>query len=338
MARLKRFLLGLVRIFLFVLILFVIVIAWSFWKIPVKETKSFGLTYVDWVAELYGMDKRKVYLAVLDDLKVKNVRLPVYWNKVEIRDDVYKFEEIDWQLQEAEKRGVKIILNVGRKLPRWPECHQPQWALDKKDENYEKKKLLEFLKIVVGRYKNNPALYAWQVENEPFLPFGENCPLFGGGFLDRELSAVRKADPNHPVIVTDSGELSLWVRAARRADIFGTTLYRTVWQESIGYYTYPFPPGFFRVKRAITELFVGKRSAIVSELQAEPWGPYENYDYDLYPLAQQLEHFDVKTFREHIEYARQAGFDEFYLWGVEWWYWLKLQGHPEIWNEAKKLF
>ena len=30
---------------------------------------------------------------------------------------------------------------------------------------------------------------------------------------------------------------------------------------------------------------------------------------------------------------------EFYLWGAEWWYWMKeKQNKPEIWDEAKKLF
>ena len=42
--------------------------------------------------------------------------------------------------------------------------------------------------------------------------------------------------------------------------------------------------------------------------------------------------FNDATLREHVEYAQRTGFDEFYLWGVEWWYWIKLQGHPEVWD------
>ena len=338
MERLKKILKRILKISLLVIFAFFLVVLWALWDVPIRETKSFGATYVDWISEKYGMNGRQVFLEILDDLKVKNIRLPVYWNKVEVAEDVHEFGEIDWQLAEAKKRGAKIILNIGRKLPRWPECHQPEWVLEKKDEIYEKAKLLEFLKVVVERYRENPALYAWQVENEPFLPFGENCPLFGGDFLDEELKLVRALDGGHPVIVTDSGELSLWSRAQKRSDIFGTTMYRTVWQENLGYYTYPFPPAFFRIKRGLSELYAGERPSVVIELQAEPWGPHENYEHDLYPLSEQLLHFNDRIFREHIEYAKKTGFDEFYLWGVEWWYWAKLQGHEKIWEEAKKLF
>ncbi len=338
MHKFKKFLLVSFWVFLLVLTVGLFVISWALLSTPVREPRAFGVTYVDWISDKYGMDKREVFLAILDDLGARRIRLPIYWDKIEVKDDNYEFEEMDWQLEEAEKRGAEVMLAVGRKLPRWPECHQPGWVLDKKDEKYEKKELLEFLEVVVKRYREHPALYAWQVENEPFLPFGEGCPLFGGKFLDEELALVRRLDPGHPVVVTDSGEFSFWVRAAARADIFGTTMYRTVWQESLGYYTYPLPPGFFRVKRALAELSIGARPSIVSELQAEPWGPHENYEYELFTIDEQLSRFNVETFREHIAYAQKTGFDEFYLWGVEWWYWLKLNGHPEIWNEARKLF
>jgi len=43
-------------------------------------------------------------------------------------------------------------------------------------------------------------------------------------------------------------------------------------------------------------------------------------------------------FREGMEFARQTGLDTFYLWGAEWWFWLKDQhDNPLMWEEAKKL-
>jgi hypothetical protein len=48
---------------------------------------------------------------------------------------------------------------------------------------------------------------------------------------------------------------------------------------------------------------------------------------------------NAKKFREHLNFAIATGFDTFYLWGVEWWYWLKEQKNmPEMLNEAKKVF
>jgi len=306
---------------------------------PELSARAFGVTFSSPFAEKFGMDPKDVYLAILDDFKVKKIRLPVYWDRIEMKEGELDFSELDWQISEAQKRDVKIILTIGRKLPRWPECHQPNWVLEKKDQDFEKEKLLKFLEVAVERYRNNPALFAWQIENEPFLPFGDACPLFGKEFLDKEIASVKKIDANHPVIITDSGELSIWVRAAKRADIFGSTMYRQIWNENLGFFTYPIPPQFFRVKLTLTKLIAGNKPVIISELQAEPWGPHQLYEENLFPLDSQLDKFNAEKFREYISYAEKSGFDEFYLWGVEWWYWLKTEkNHPEIWNEAKKLF
>ena len=39
-----------------------------------------------------------------------------------------------------------------------------------------------------------------------------------------------------------------------------------------------------------------------------------------------------------VEYASRTGFDEIYLWGVEWWYWLReKQGDGRFWRLGKGL-
>ena len=48
---------------------------------------------------------------------------------------------------------------------------------------------------------------------------------------------------------------------------------------------------------------------------------------------------NIDIFKENIDFAKQTGLDKFYLWGSEWWYWMKEeQGQVQIWEEAKKLF
>jgi len=56
------------------------------------------------------------------------------------------------------------------------------------------------------------------------------------------------------------------------------------------------------------------------------------------PISEQFNFFDYNFFKDTISYAKEAGFDEYYFWGAEWWYYLKQNGRPEIWNEAKKLW
>jgi len=196
-----------------------------------------GATFEKNFAKDLGLDWRAAYSALFDDLKIKNIRIAARWTDIEPQENRYNFTDLDWQVEEAAARNVKIILAVGQKLPRWPECFIPDWAQGNQDA------LLEYIKITVNRYQNNSAIIAWQVENEPFLSFGI-CPSLDVSLLDKEIVLVKNLD-SRPVIITDSGEFSLWVSAAKRADIFGTTLYRRVWNELLGSYQYPLPPAFF---------------------------------------------------------------------------------------------
>ena len=75
---------------------------------------------------------------------------------------------------------------------------------------------------------------------------------------------------------------------------------------------------------------------IIVELQAEPWGPKMIYET---PLEEQNKSMNLEKFKEIIDYTQRTGFDEAYLWGAEWWYWLKEKHNNEtIWQEAQKLF
>ena len=85
---------------------------------PRLDVKQFGVTYVGFYAERFGLDSREVYTALFDDLGIKHVRLPAYWNEIEPKKDSFDFSELDWQLEEANKRGGKVIVAVGMKLPR----------------------------------------------------------------------------------------------------------------------------------------------------------------------------------------------------------------------------
>lgn len=301
--------------------------------IGITEDIQWGVAFSRIFAEEMGLDWREAYIAILDDLRPQSIRLPIYWTDVEEDRGVYNFEDYDWMINETANRNIGLILVVGRKLPRWPECHEPRWIKDKEmvERNEE---LLKYISTVVTRYKDKPNIYAWQVENEPFLLFGE-CPKLDAEFLDKEIALVRALDTNRPIIITDSGELSIWFSAYKRADIFGTTMYRIVWSDTFGHIKYPLPPKFFWLKTNLVRLFYPEKPIIVSELQAEPWGPKLIYET---PLEFQALSMNMTQFRDNIQYARDVGFSEVYLWGAEWWYWMKEKHQrPEFWNTAKEL-
>jgi hypothetical protein len=56
-------------------------------------------------------------------------------------------------------------------------------------------------------------------------------------------------------------------------------------------------------------------------------------------LEEQFKSMNLKQISENIEFAKKVGFPEVYLWGAEWWYWLKAKHQdPSFWEFAKKLF
>lgn len=294
-----------------------------------------GLTFSSKFSRQLNGDPQKNFKAIIEELKPKNIRLVAYWDEIEKDKGIFDFSDIDWQMNEAQKHDVAVILAIGMKVPRWPECHMSNWAKTLSKEEREKKLLL-YLEEIVKRYQNSEAIKAWQVENEPFLPFGE-CPKRGNGFLSNEIAIVKSVDADRPIIVTDSGEVGLWYKAARLGDIFGTTMYRRVYNDFLGNFDYRLPPGFFILKEKLVRFFIGDKSKkfIVVELAMEPWLQKQLYETT---LKEQFKFFDLEFFKDTVAYAKATGFDEYYLWGAEWWYYLKVNGHPEIWEEAKKLW
>jgi len=301
---------------------------------PSKEI-DWGVNFSVKQTDFLKIDARETYLAILDDLKAKNVKISVYWDLIEKEKGKYDFDELDWQMKEAEKRNINVVLAIGMKVPRWPECHLPLWARDM-DKYGQQLEIIDMLREVVLRYKNSPALSAWQVENEAFLKFGA-CPWYDEDFLRREIAFVKINDNSRPVIVTDSGELSFWIRSSQSgADIVGVTVYKKVWQQQLRMYiSYILPPVFYHRRAEIVRGLFDKEIVGV-ELQAEPWCANSIMNSS---LKEQEKTMDINQFKKNVQFAKNTGIDSFYFWGAEWWYYMKkTHNDSEIWDEAKKLF
>lgn len=318
-----------------ILIAAILLLWWLFSQRAVPSEVRYGVSFSKLHADELGIPWREAYDAILDDLNVKRIRLSAHWPMIEPKDGTWNFSEMDHQVREASKRGVSIILGVGKRLPGWPECHVPEWLWGKEKEKIEEE-VLEYIKEVVLRYRSEPSILYWQVENESFLVgFARyHCADFDSDFLDREIALVRSLDPGRKILLTDSGEIGVWLPAYKRADVFGSTLYLYTWHEFLKEQRYPIGPSFFRVKQNISDLVYGQKPKILVELSAEPWllQPIRET-----PLDIQLSRMGMDKFKESITFTEKTGFDMAYLWGAEWWYYLKLRGLPEHWDYAKAL-
>jgi len=299
------------------------------------EKITWGVDFSQRQAQELGLDWQELYSAILDDLGAKKIKIAVHWDLIEPEEGQYSFDALDWQIQKAREKEAKIILMLGMKTSRWPECHIPDWAKNS-DKKWQQDKILKMLEAIVLRYGDEDCVLAWQVENEPLFPFGE-CPWSDKDFLRKEVNLVKTLDPKkRQVLLSDSGELSSWFNVAKIGDVVGITMYRKAWFDKFGrYFSYPFPPVFYRRKaEVINKIF--KKDVICIELQAEPWGPVPLRD--LTP-EEQKKTMDSEKFKENISFAKKTGLEEFYFWGAEWWYWMKTtQNQPQIWDEAKVLF
>jgi hypothetical protein len=303
-------------------------------KINSQAPVKIGVSFSDQYAKQLGLDPEKTYLSMLNDLSVKYLRLNAYWDDLEPKEGQFSFDNLDFYIEEAAKHQAKIILSIGYKLPRWPECRAPQW-LEETNTSLRQQKTLVMLEKVVTRYEANPAVIAWQLENEPLLNFGV-CPMVDKKFLNAEVKFLRGITKK-PISLTDSGELRPWVTPMKLSDIFGTTLYRIVDVPFVGQTRYPLQPWFYQTKAAIIKrLFApNNQKVIISELQAETWATKPLREI---PIDEQIHRFPLNEFKQTLDYSKRVGFEEIYLWGVEWWYYLKLNGHPEYLEYSKTIF
>ena len=75
--------------------------------------------------------------------------------------------------------------------------------------------------------------------------------------------------------------------------------------------------------------------AAAVSLQAEPWLKGNNFDKA--PLAEHYETMNIERMKKNLDYAERVGMPRAYLWGAEWWYWLKQKGQMDIPNFIKEL-
>lgn len=309
------------------------------WLLSFAETSDnhpkTGLTFSPRYAEELGLNPEQVFDEMITELKPKIVRLPIYWDEVEKEKGFYDFSQIENYMTRLKNNKIEVVPVLGFKQPRWPECFQPLWSKTEQEAEFTKS-ILSLVEKEVNQLKKYPNIRYWQLENEPFLDFGI-CPRPNYQRVQEEYKLIKSLD-DRPILMTDSGELSTWIPVLDLTDVFGTTLYRTVWNPWFGIVEYPWPPMFYQLKAQTVKFLSGNLSkeVIISELQAEPW-PDEKKSLGQIPIAEQQNLFSTQQLLTNVEYAKQTNFTEVYLWGVEWWYFMKQNGVQDYWLLGKVL-
>jgi hypothetical protein len=293
-----------------------------------------GVTFIPQYSRYFGLDPQDTMQAMIDELGVKHFRLVSYWDEIEPTPGQYNFDELDWQFKKANDAGASISLAIGLRQPRWPECHMPTWAAqESKDQWFGDVKT--FMGKVIERYKDNPALDSYQLENEFFMTVFGKCPDFTRDRLVDEYKFVKQQDPKTPVIVSRSNNWIGLPTGDPQPDEFGISVYKRVWDKTFTkrYFEYPLPAWFYASLAGWGEIFTGK-DMIIHELQAEAWLP-EGFDMRTAPLAEQNKSMNAERLKDRFEYGKATGMRTIYAWGAEWWYYRKVKlGDDSLWKVA----
>ncbi|HEY6543195.1 MAG TPA: hypothetical protein VIZ18_19790, partial [Ktedonobacteraceae bacterium] len=216
----------------------------------------------------------------------------------------FNTDELDWQIDAAERAGKRIILCVGPlKTFSYPEFFVPLHQLGQPFPEHTLIKpsaypslltaATEFIARLVERYKHRRGIVAWQVEHEAVDPLGvEHSWRLAASFVEKEVEALRKADPTRPVMMNGFLPTSLPVRlsqwwrtrdqgdslavAQHLADIVGIDYYprhalmtagtRTLYLDGS-----KLPWQQQRGKRLFAQTHAHGQKLMIAEGQAEPW-------------------------------------------------------------------
>ncbi len=327
--------------------------AWQRLPIEPRRDTLLGISFRPPQIDALGLDAR-ASLSTLLAYPFQLIRLGAYWNRIEQEPGTFATDELDWQINAAERAGKRIILCLGPlKTFGYPEFFAPAHRLR---QPFPERTLIrpsayrelltaacEFIARLVECYRQREAVIAWQLEHEAVDPLGmEHTWRLDTSFVEQELATLRKADPTRPIMLNGFLPTSLLVRlsqwwqtrdqgdslalAQRLADIVGVDYYPRHALRSLGpralYLDGSRSPWLqWRKRQLFARARTQRKKLMVAEGQAEPWetvtmppDPIERSMYSCSP--EQL----IVNYNAWMRLSRQEMPLYAYLfWGAEYW-------------------
>jgi len=298
-----------------------------------------GINFSHRYAKELGLQWDDAFDELVEHLKINRIRIPTYWDEIESIQGRFDWSILDQLLVKAETKAVKVLLTIGHRSPRYPECYCPAWANFLAEADFNTC-LLQYLSAVISHAKQFSCIEAWQVENEPLATrWGVGCRNIVQ-LLSAEIDVVKQEDPDRKVVLTYPNlpwVLSQHRQIMRFSDIAGVDVYDKVWFEYRGCSRYlellkggVFAPLSLSYQRFLAEQ--QQKDLWVTELQAEPWGPAHNVSLGQEESRKSMSPIQLET---NIKYVQDAGITRVYLWGAEWWLFQRdIYGDRSMWDTA----
>ena len=327
--------------------------AWQHLPIEPRRSTLLGISFRTPQVDVLGLDARTT-LQTLLTYPFQLLRLGAYWNRIEPEPGVFHIDELDWQIDVAERAGKHIILCVGPlKTFSYPEFFVPAHQLRHpfpertliKPSDYPSlfTAATEFTTRLVERYKHRQGIVAWQVEHEAVDPLGvEHSWRLDVGFVEKEIEVVRKADPSRPIMMNGFLPTSLPVRLSQwwqtrdqgdslavaqgMADIVGIDYYPRHALMSVGAKTLYLdgsrsPWQQRRRKQLFAWTHAHGQKLMIAEGQAEPWETVTiPPNPDLQGMYSCMPEQVINNYNTCMRWSQQeASLYAYLFWGAEYW-------------------
>ena len=339
--------------------------AWQHLPIEPHRSTLLGISFRTPQVAALGLDAQAT-LHTLLTYPFQLIRLGAYWKRIE--PGCFFIDELDRQIDAAERAGKQIILCVGPlKTFSYPEFFVPEHHLKTpfpehtliKPSAYPEllSAATAFITRLVERYKQRKGIVAWQLEHEAVDPLGiEHSWRLESAFVEKEVEALRKADPSRPILMNGflptslPVSLSQWWQtrdqgdsltiAQRMADIVGIDYYPRHALTTLGTKTLYLDGGKspwqqWRRERVFASAKAHRQKLIITEGQAEPWetvttppNPHKQGMYSCLP--EQL----IKNYNACMRWSQpETSLYAYLFWGAEYWM-LRKQGGDSSYLQA----
>jgi hypothetical protein len=296
----------------------------------------------------FGISVQSTFTGVLE-AGFALVRVSAYWD--EIRKDGYA--QLDWLIETAGAAGRPVVVTVGMKGIQWPEFYLPPEVHPDPARNGRigrepgfANEVVGFVREVVARYREQSAIVAWQVENEPFNRSGPRSWWIDEALVRGEMEAVRALDAR-PIVLNafshfdrsaDSGSrprrglAGLGRLVPEKAilnllgpsDVLGLDVYTAIGERRAA------PDWADSARRWLRAARHRGNEAWIIEAQAEPWEPSR----DTWANPRSFAPADMGAVFDPLV---RVGYSTLLLWGCEYWFWRAGEGDRRWLDAAGKV-